>query len=215
MTGSAACTRSRPSRAGIDRITSGEFGDVVVGERLVAVAQRLGGLGVHVDDHAVSSDRDRGPGQRQDQVASAARVRRIDDDRQMRQPLGDRDGADVERVAGRRLERPDAALAENDVEVATLRDVLGRHQPLLDRGVHAALQHDRLAGRADGLEQREVLHVPGTDLQHVGVRADQVHAGRVDHLGDDRHPGLGPDLSQDLQVQPRRVPGTRKAMFAA
>ena len=109
-------------------------------------------------------------------------------------------GADVERVAGRGLERPDAALAEHDVEVAALRDVLGRHQPLLDGGVHAALEQDRLAGRADGLEQREVLHVAGADLKHVGVRADQVDARRVDDLGDDRQADLRPDLGQDLQA---------------
>ena len=94
--------------------------------------------------------------------------------------------ADVERVARRRLERPDASLAEHDVEVAALRDVLRRHEPLLDRRSHATLQEHRLPGLAGSLQQREVLRVPSTDLQHVGVGGDQVDVVRVDDLGHDR-----------------------------
>ena len=74
------------------------------------------------------------------------RVRRVDDHRQVRRRLDERHGADVEGVADRRLEGADAALAQHDVEVAALRDVLGGHQPLLDGGGHPALEHDRLAG---------------------------------------------------------------------
>ena len=49
----------------------------------------------------------------------------------------------VLRVA--RLEGPDAALAQHDVEVAALGDVLRRHQPLLDGRGHAALEQHRPA----------------------------------------------------------------------
>ena len=63
----------------------------------------------------------------------------------------------------------------------------------------SALEQHRLVGRADGLQQGEVLHAAGADLQHVGVGGDQVNASRVDHLGDDRQPGLGPDVGQDPQ----------------
>ncbi len=131
---------------------------------------------------------------------SAARVRRVHDDRQVRQPLGHRDGTDVEGVAGGGLEGADAALAEHDVEVAALGDVLGGHQPFLDGGAHAPLEQHRLGRGAHRLQQREVLHVPGADLQHVGVGGDQVHAGRVDHLGHDREPGLGAHVGEDLQA---------------
>jgi hypothetical protein len=127
-------------------------------------------------------------------------VRRVHDHRQVRQPLRDRHRADVERVARRLLERPDAAFAEHDVEVAALGDVLGGHQPLLDGGAHPALEHHRLAGAADRLQEREVLHVTGADLQHVGVGSDQLDIGRVDHLGDDREAGLRPDIGENAQA---------------
>ena len=127
-------------------------------------------------------------------------MRRVHDHGQVRQPLGDRHRADVQGVPGGRLEGADAALAEHDVEVAALGDVLGGHQPFLDGGVHAALEHDRLADAADRLQQREVLHVAGADLKHVRVARDQVHVAGVDHLGHDRQAGLRPHLGQDLQA---------------
>src|ERR1019366_9500254 len=61
----------------------------------------------------------------------------------------DRAGADLEGVAGCVLEGPDAALAQHDVEVAALRDILRRHQPFLDRRVHAPLHQYRLSRWAD------------------------------------------------------------------
>ena len=72
----------------------------------------------------------------------------------------------------------DPALAQHDVEVAALRDVLGGHQPFLVGRGQPALEHHRLAGRADRLQQREVLHVARADLQHVGVLGDDVDVGR-------------------------------------
>ena len=62
-------------------------------------------------------------------------------------PLHHRHRRHVEHVADRRLERAHAALAQHDVEVAALRDVLGGHQPLLVRRGQAALEHHRLARR--------------------------------------------------------------------
>src|SRR5579885_239341 len=106
---------------------------------------------MYVDDHCVGTGGDGGAGQRDDEVAPAARVRRVDDDRQVRKLVHDRYRADVERVAGRGLEGTDAALAQDDVEVAALRDVLRGHQPLFDGRVHAALEHDRFAGGSDRL----------------------------------------------------------------
>ena len=40
---------------------------------------------------------------------------------------------------------------------------------------------------ADLLQQVEVLHVAGADLEHVGLLLDQADLPRVHHLGDDRH----------------------------
>ena len=49
-------------------------------------------------------------------------------------------------------------------------------------------------------EEREILHVAGTDLEHVRVGCDQLHLSRVHHLRDDREPGRGPHFGQDLQA---------------
>ena len=54
-------------------------------------------------------------------------------------------GGQVERVARGRLEGADAALAEDDVRVAGGDDVLGGHEPLLDRGAEPRLS---MTGRA-------------------------------------------------------------------
>ena len=52
-----------------------------------AVAERRFRVRVDVDDDAVGADRDGRPRQRQHEVAAAARVRRVDDHRQVREPL--------------------------------------------------------------------------------------------------------------------------------
>ena len=52
---------------------------------------------------------------------------------------------------------------------------------------------------ADRLEQPEVGHVAGADLQHVGVLGDDGDVAGVDDLGDDGQPGGHPDVGEDLQ----------------
>ena len=64
-------------------------------------------------------------------------VARVDDDRQVRELLEHRHRHQVEREAVGGLERADAALAEDDLLVALLEDVLGRHQQLLERARRA------------------------------------------------------------------------------
>src|SRR3954464_11627413 len=108
----------------------------------------------------------------------------------MRQRLYDGNRTDVERVAIGPLEGTNAALAQDDVEVAAPRDVLRGHQPLFDRRLKPTFQHDGLVDLADGLQQPEVLHVSGTDLQHVGVLHNNIDVMRVDDLRDERKPDL-------------------------
>ena len=64
----------------------------------------------------------------------------------------------------------------------------------------AALQQDRLARLAHGLEQRVVLHVARADLQHVGVLGDHRDVLGGHHLGDDRQAGLGARGGEHLQA---------------
>ena len=50
------------------------------------------------------------------------------------------------------------------------------------------------------LQQREILHVAGADLKHVGMFGDGVDVGRVHHFGDDRQAELVADLAQGLEA---------------
>src|SRR5439155_15599808 len=79
-------------------------------------------------------------------------------------------------------------------------DVLGRLEPLVDRHRQATLQHDRLVGQADLLQQLEVLAVAGADADAVGDLGDVLHVRDVDHLHDDRQPGDAAAFGQDLQA---------------
>ena len=63
-----------------------------------------------------------------------------------------------------------------------------------------ALQEDGRPGPADLLEQVEVLHVPGADLDDVGVALDQLDLAGVHDLGDDRHAEPLAGGLEDLQA---------------
>ena len=120
----------------------------------------------------------------------ACRVRGVHHDGQVREAVEERDDAEVERVAQRRLERADAALAEDDVRIAGGHDVLGTHQKLLQGRRHAALEEDGLLRvGADLLEEVEVLHVPRADLDDVDV-VEEIDVLEVHQLRHDRKPRL-------------------------
>ena len=57
-------------------------------------------------------------------------------------------------------------------------DVLRRKEQVLDAGGEPALEHDRLVQGAHLLEEAEVLHVPGPDLDDVGVAVRGASASR-------------------------------------
>src|SRR5688572_148574 len=178
--------------------------------RLCAVAERVIGIVVDLDDQAVSACRHGGAGKLRDHVAATGAVARIRDDRQVAQLLDHRDGGDVERVPRCRLERADAALAEDDVVVAAGQDVFRRQQPLLDRRRDTALEQHRLALVTQFPQQGEVLHVAGADLEDVTVVGDQLDLAAVHHLRDQLQVvgvGRAPQHLQSRLAQPLEAVG--------
>src|SRR3989442_1496897 len=129
------------------------------GNLLRSVAERFLGPRMHLDDDPVRAGGDSGARQRQHELAATGGMQRIDDHREVRLLLQHGNGADVERVPRRPLERRDAPLAEDHLRVALLHDVLRGHQQLLDRRRRPALQQHRLVGASDLGQKVEVLHV--------------------------------------------------------
>ena len=79
-------------------------------------------------------------------------------------------------------------------------DILGAHQPLLKGGGHAPLNHDGLVLVPHGLEEVEVLHVPGPDLDDVHI-LEQRQLGHVHQLCHDGEPRLLPGHFQVLDAR--------------
>src|SRR5216684_2222804 len=71
------------------------------------------------------------------------------------------------------------------VVIALAHDVLGSHKKFFERRRDAALQEDWFASASGALEQREVLHVAGADLDDISILVDQVERFVIDGLGDD------------------------------
>ena len=133
------------------------------------------------------------------EVAFAGAVAGVHHHRQVGELLQGRHGRDVEGIAGVGLEGADAALTENDLGIALGDNIFRRHEELLERRHHAPLEQDGLAGPAQSLEQGKVLHVPGPDLEDIGVFVHQIDVFRIDDLGNDFQPGSLPSLRQQLE----------------
>src|ERR687892_280595 len=176
------------------------IGELLRAERLRAVADRLLGAGVHLDDHAVGAGRRGGQRERLDEAAPARRVGRVHDDRQVGELAQYWHRHQVEREAVARLVGADPALAQHDVRVALLEDVLRRHQELLERRRQPALQQHWYAGATDLGEQRVVLHAARAELDHVGHLEHGLHVAHVQELGHDRQAGLLARLGQQAQA---------------
>src|SRR5262249_37399140 len=126
-------------------------------------------------------------------------MRRIDYDGQVAHLSQQGNRRQVQRVARGRLERADAALAQDDLVVSVAGDVFGRKQEFLDGRAHSALQQDGTARIAELFEKGEVLHVACADLKYVGVFRDQFHVFRSYDLGNYPQARLFPRLGQQLQ----------------
>src|ERR1700731_3407670 len=97
-------------------------------------------------------------------------------------------------------ERAHAALAEHYVVIAFAEDIFGGHQEFVERGRHTALEENWFFGAACALEQREILHVAGADLNHVGVFFDEVEAFVVDGFSDDAEAVVLADLRENFEA---------------
>ena len=75
------------------------------------------------DQQAVAARCNRGERHRGDEIAPPSAMAGVSDDGQVREPLDERDGADVHRVARHFLEGANAAFAQNNVGVALREDV--------------------------------------------------------------------------------------------
>src|SRR6266404_6023325 len=155
---------------------------------------------VNFDDQPISSDGYGGAGEWRYFVALAGAVAGINDDGQVAEALDGRHDAEIECVAGVIGESPHSALAENYVVVALAHDVLGGHEKFFERCRDAAFQQDGFAGASGALEQREVLHVAGADLDDIGVLVDEVERLVIDGFSDDEQSEAVADFGHDLQT---------------
>ena len=94
---------------------------------------------------------------------------------------------------------PRSPLAQDDPGVALGHDVLHGHEPLIQGGVHAPLQHDGPVHRPGPAQQGVILHVAGADLDDVGVLGHLLQGVVVHGLGDDEEPGFLAHLVQDFK----------------
>jgi hypothetical protein len=86
-------------------------------ERLRAVAQRVGGIVMHLDQKGRRSRSHRARGERRNQCGTAGRVTGIDDDRRCVMWRSTGTSAEVQRVSRIGFEGAHAAFAEDDVSL--------------------------------------------------------------------------------------------------
>jgi len=166
------------------------------------------------DHKAIRTSHQRGPCHDRYQKTTSGSVTGIDNDRQVAQGLHQRDHRQIEGVAGGGFKCADPALAQNNLVVALGHNVLGRRQKLLYGCAQPALEQHRKSQSSDFLEQIEILHVAGTDLEHIDMTAGHLKLLDTHHLGHRRQPHLP---RRDMQkLQPLRAqslkgvrPGTR------
>ncbi len=125
-------------------------------------------------------------GQGQHLIPSPGGVAGVHNNRQMALFFNHRHGGQIQGVATVMDKGAHAPLTQDHLVVSMGHDVFGSHEPLVDSGGHAPFEQDRSVGFPCPLEQAEILHVPGTDLQHVGIMLHQVEGLKIHHFGDHR-----------------------------
>src|SRR5580658_31335 len=168
-------------------------------ERLRTVGKCALWTGMHLDDEAVRSDRNRRPRNRPDQALLAGPMRGIGHYGQVREFFGEGDGGKVKGVSHAGFERLDSALTKDDLVVSSGQQVFRRQQPFLHRGRGSSLEQDGFLDDGEPAQQGEVLHIACADLEHIGVLADQVHIFGTHDLGYDWKAGEFASFAQNLQ----------------
>ena len=95
---------------------------------------------MHLHDQAIGLGGYGNARQRRHQFAMPRRMAGIGNHRKMRYLLEQRNGRNVEGIAGCRLKGANAALAEDDIRIAIVEQHLRRAQHICHRGHHPALQ---------------------------------------------------------------------------
>ncbi len=178
----------------------GEGGEFFGEDGLHAVGEGFVRLMVHFDDEAIGADGNSGAGKRQNFVALAGAVAGIDENGEVAALFDGGNDREVEGIAGKIGEGANAAFAEHDVVIAFGEDVFGGHEKFVEGGRHAAFEQDGFFGAAGALEEREILHIAGADLDDVGVFLNEVEGFVVDGLGDNAEAVGSADFRKDFEA---------------
>ena len=188
--------------------SAGHGGEAVQGEGLEPVAEGVDGVVVDLDHHPVEAGRGGRKTQRHDEFWPSSRMRRVREDGEGRVLPGPHGAGEVEGVPCLGFERPDATLTQHDGFVPAGDDVVGGEEPLLELGSQPALEQHRRANSTQFGQQRRVVHVPGSDLEHVHAARQQFHLRRVRDLGDEGEAALGANLVDEGRGLQPRAPGS-------
>ncbi len=142
---------------------------------------------MRLDHQPAGARRHAGAAHAEYQVAAAAAVAGVGDDRQIGLLLDDRYRRQVQGVAGVALPLAygqNSPLAQDDILVSFGDDVFGEGEHLLDAGAEVPLEQDGLLLPRHLGEQVLIVHVPGAYLDYIGVLRGYVHLVLPPHLGD-------------------------------
>src|SRR5947207_1165184 len=113
----------------------------------------------------------------------------------------ERNGGDIEGVAGVGFESANAALAENYVVVAASKDVFGAHQKFVHGGGHAALEKNRFADFDKRAKEIVILHVARADLEDVDITHHHLDLRSVHHFADGEEAEFVGGFAHDLEAR--------------
>ena len=167
---------------------------------------------MHLHQQAIRASRHTRQRHRRHQITLAHTMRRIAQNRQMRQLLQHRNRGHIICIPRVRLKRPYATLAQHQVVVPARQNIFGAQQHLFNRRRNPSLQQHRLAHMPQLAQQIKVLHIPRTDLEAIDIRQHQLNLRDLHHLGNHQQPKLIGHLAQQLQpFQPHALEAIRRA----